>query len=180
MAWTSPMTFVANNVLTASQLNTHLRDNMLEMAPAKATTDAGSLFMSQGPNRLEERVTKYQRVSTSQTTKSTNFTDLPTIGPRVTVETGTRALVFISCGFSTDTDRADQCVGFAISGETDKDASDNKSMAISGFSINNIVRFGTTLYVNDLNEGLNTFTLKYKTSEGTATFLDRFIGVLPL
>lgn len=28
MAWTSPKTFTANSVLTASELNTHLRDNL--------------------------------------------------------------------------------------------------------------------------------------------------------
>lgn len=180
MAWTSPMTFVANNVLTASQLNTHLRDNLLEMAPAKASTDAGSLFMSQGPNRIEERITKTHRVSTSQTTKATNYADIGTVGPRVTVETGTRALVFLSCGFQTDTDRAEMCYGFAITGETEKDATDEKSLAMSGFAISNLVRSGTTLYVDDLNPGQNTFTCKYKTSEGTASFEDRFIGVLPL
>ena len=38
MAWTSPKTWVALAQLTAAQLNTHLRDNLLETAPAKVTT----------------------------------------------------------------------------------------------------------------------------------------------
>jgi hypothetical protein len=33
MAWTSPSTWVAGAILTASQLNTQLRDNMTELAP---------------------------------------------------------------------------------------------------------------------------------------------------
>jgi hypothetical protein len=179
MAWTSPMTFVANNVLTASQLNTHLRDNMLETAPAKATASTGSYFVAQGPNRLEERITKTQRIATSQTTKSQSYNDLPTVGPLVTVECGARALVFLSCSMSTDTDRAEMAMGFGVSGESDKQATDEKAMSMSGFSINNPIRYGMVFYVDDLNEGQNTFTCKYKTSEGTATFMDRFIGVMP-
>lgn len=51
MAWSSPRTWVALEVLTASLLNTHLRDNLLETAPAKVTT-AGDLVYATGANAL--------------------------------------------------------------------------------------------------------------------------------
>lgn len=36
MSWTTPSTWVTGNVLTASQLNTQLRDNMLAVVPSGA------------------------------------------------------------------------------------------------------------------------------------------------
>lgn len=51
MAWTSPRTWVALEVLTAALLNTHLRDNLLQTAPAKVTT-AGDLVYATGSAAL--------------------------------------------------------------------------------------------------------------------------------
>lgn len=51
MAWSSPRTWVALEVLTAALLNTHLRDNLLETAPAKVTT-AGDLVYATGASAL--------------------------------------------------------------------------------------------------------------------------------
>lgn len=38
MAWTTPKTWIAGEVITGADLNTELRDNMLETMTAKATT----------------------------------------------------------------------------------------------------------------------------------------------
>lgn len=51
MAWTAPRTWVSGETVTAAQLNTHLRDNMLETAPAKVTT-AGDIVYATGANAL--------------------------------------------------------------------------------------------------------------------------------
>lgn len=51
MSWTSPKTWVTGSVVTASELNTHLRDNLLETASAKVTT-AGDLAYATGANAL--------------------------------------------------------------------------------------------------------------------------------
>ena len=50
-SWTAPATWVAGAVLTAGQLNTHLRDNMLETYPAKVTTQADIAYAT-GANSL--------------------------------------------------------------------------------------------------------------------------------
>lgn len=42
MAWTSPMTFVTGAVLTASNLNTHLRDNLLSLGGSTGKVDASA------------------------------------------------------------------------------------------------------------------------------------------
>lgn len=51
MAWTAPRTFVTDEVVSASQLNAHVRDNMLETAPAKAAA-AGDLFQASAANAI--------------------------------------------------------------------------------------------------------------------------------
>ena len=51
MAWTAPRTWVAAETLTAALLNTHVRDNLLESAPAKVTTK-GDLVVATAANSL--------------------------------------------------------------------------------------------------------------------------------
>lgn len=51
MAYTAPRTWVVGEVLTAALLNTHLRDNLLETAVAKATT-AGDTVYATAANAL--------------------------------------------------------------------------------------------------------------------------------
>ena len=51
MAWTSPRTWTACEIVTATLLNTHVRDNLLETAPAKVTTK-GDLVVATGANAL--------------------------------------------------------------------------------------------------------------------------------
>jgi hypothetical protein len=53
MAWTAPQTWTAAQVVDESDLNTHLRDNLLETAPAKAST-AGFIIRVTGANAIEE------------------------------------------------------------------------------------------------------------------------------
>lgn len=180
MAWTSPMTFVSNNVLTAAQLNTHLRDNLKETAPAKATTDTGSWFIAQGPNQIEERIIKVSRVNNQEATKSTSWTDLGKIGPQVTVTTGKAAIVMLGCMLGNTVAEGSASMGFQIKGYTDKDPEDRFSLFTSGRSANTHSIYGVTYHVPDLNPGLNTFTAKYKAGGDTAEFRYRFMGVIPL
>jgi len=180
MAWTTPMTFVPGNVLTAAQLNTHLRDNMLETAPGRAST-LNSIFVSQSPFRIEERTIKAARVATSQSMTTSSFSDLSTVGPSVTCTTGTSAIVYLNATFTpaiTDT----ACgMSFAVTGDSNRSAQDKDAVLIDGTIGGNALRVGTNLFITDLEPGINVFTAKYKSSGNTSTsFNDRFIGVLPL
>lgn len=51
MGWTSPRTWVTGEIITAAQLNTHLRDNLLATA-AGVVTAAGDLVYATGANAL--------------------------------------------------------------------------------------------------------------------------------
>ena len=53
MSWTTPRTWVFDEVAGAAEFNTHVRDNFNETAPAKATT-AGELIVVTGPNAIAE------------------------------------------------------------------------------------------------------------------------------
>src|SRR5687768_10764740 len=92
MAWTAPMTAVSGAVFTANQYNTYVRDNLLETGVAKVTT-AGDYFTSSGTNQINRRRVVREFVATSGTRDSTEYGDLSTPGPTVTVETGTHAFV---------------------------------------------------------------------------------------
>jgi hypothetical protein len=101
MAWVAPPTFVSGNVLTAALLNI-LSGDLNELAPAKATA-AGQIFVSTGANAIIARTPGFDTIATSESTASTSFVNLATVGPTVTVTTGTTALVFVSADMSSDT-----------------------------------------------------------------------------
>jgi hypothetical protein len=48
MAWTTPSTWVAGNILTAAQLNQQLRDNMNELAPFFSAFTSWAPTLTQG------------------------------------------------------------------------------------------------------------------------------------
>lgn len=174
------MTFVANNVLTAAQLNTHLRDNLMELAPAKASSNVGSWFFVQGPNRIEERIMKSARVDTQQNTKSSSYVDLATPGPTVTVNTGKRAIVMLM-GHNGNTVGNSSCsMAFSISGETEREPSDTHSLSMVPRTANEKMGWGVTYLLEDLEPGQNTFHCKYKAGADTAIFANRFLAVIPL
>lgn len=52
MAWTTPRTYTTGELVTAAILNTHVRDNLLETAPAKVTT-AGDIIVATGANGIK-------------------------------------------------------------------------------------------------------------------------------
>lgn len=181
MAWTSPITFAAGSTLTAGQLNTYLRDNLNETAPAKATT-VGRIFAATGANAIAEREIGSDFISTSQTTTSTAATDLATVGPQVTVTTGTQAIVGISCTMSTNVTDGRAFMGFAVSGATSISANDWLMIMHSSAGVaNRVARLGI-IYRPTLTAGSNVFTAKYKVA-GTAptgTFLNRRMFVIAL
>lgn len=180
MAWTAPMTAVAGNAFTAAQFNTHVRDNLLETAPAKATT-ANGFFVATGANAIVQRLPAGARVDTDETRSSTTYGDLATIGPAVTVTTGTKALVLITAQLINDTAAGHALASFEVSGATSVAAGDGNSVtfeqppATAGQS----VTCARARLIN-LTPGSNTFTMKYRALvAGTASFSRREIVVIP-
>lgn len=177
MAWTVPITFTANSTLAASDLSDMLYDCMNETMPAKATTP-GSYFVSTGVNQIAQRQAAQATVFTSETRTTASFGDLATVGPSVTVNTGTRAVIVITCQLANNTVGQYARVSYQVSGATSISPSFLHALAWQNA--------GSTQYMacsyvtwQTLNSGFNTFTMKYYASGGTATFLRRRILVLP-
>lgn len=184
MAWTAPMTAVANAVFTAAQFNTHVRDNLLETAPAKASTLSG-YFCATGTNAIAQRIAARAQTlgvdgNTTATTYSTTLTSGGT-NPTVTCTTGERALIAIECEAYHGTANAFTNLSYVTSGATAIVAADDRSILMKHLTTGagNAQR-GTSVHIlTSLTPGSNIFTLSYKTSTGTAHFVDRRISVIP-
>lgn len=184
MAWTAPATWT-NSVLTAAQLNAQLRDNMLETAPAKATT-AGSIFVATGLNGLVERLPAEVWESASETTTSTTYVNLTTIGPNVTVTTGTRALVGLTCSLNNSVAGAYSCMSAAIyTPPATQNTPPDDNYALVGkaegtLSTAPVIRASQFRLLSGLIAQSNLFQGKYRVQSGTGTFDDRAVLVIPL
>lgn len=181
MAWTAPKTWTTSEVLFASDLNTYVTENLLTTAPALAT-QVGSWFVSDGENATAERLIQYAEINTPESTTSTSYTDLATVGPSVTITSGEGGAF---CFFATTFDNAgvgDLLIASpTITGEAGNEAeapsSDDRSVHSSTEGA-----YGNLVFYDGLQPGENTFTLKYRIgsgSTGTGTFSNRRIMVWP-
>lgn len=181
MAWTAPMTAVAGAAWTAAQFNAHIRDNLLETAPGKATT-ATAHFVASGANAIVQRTSSQDFITTSQPSSSTGFTDLATVGPTVTVTTGTQALVVWGCRSHNDTANGFAYMSVAISGATTLAAADDNSYLTrqTSATVNQWLQGGQVKLFTGLTAGSNTFTAKYRVSANQGTWDNRHLMVFPL
>lgn len=178
MAWTAPMTATSNATFTAAQWNAQVRDNMAPQAAAQATATGRHMVVS-GANAMVERATSGAVVATAQTRSSTSYGDLATVGPAVTVTTGTTALVWITSGLENSVSGAGSYVSFGVTGATTVNANDQWAVYVSGQDAASNVRRGSARRITGLAAGSNTFTAKYRVSSGIGTFSDREIIVMP-
>jgi len=179
MAWTSPLTAVANAALTAAQWNASVRDNLNETAVGKATA-AGRWFVTTGANQIAEREIATAEVLTSQTTTSTTYTDLATVGPAITMTTATKAIVFLYCAAEVNSAGGNPVSNFEVTGATTRSPTDTEGLSVESATIGGNNRASAVIIVTGLTAGSNTFRMKYKTTTGTATFQDRRIMVMGL
>jgi hypothetical protein len=120
-------------------------------------------------------------IATGQGTSSTSYTDLATVGPQVTVTTGTKAIVAISSGIGRSADGNTGFISVAVSGASSISATDDFSAAASFSRAGFGMRISRTLLITGLTAGSNTFTMKYKVDGGIAPdWYQRSIVVWPL
>jgi hypothetical protein len=179
MAWTAPKTWVGNEVPTAANLNIHLRDNMLETMPAKATQD-GQIFVGNGVNSITPRFIQADRISTFESTSSTSYTNLATVGPSVTVTHGSMCIVLWSCQLQNNTANAASHMSWSMTGSSNRAAFDLISITQDAVSASQPWRLGNVDFLTGLFPGTTTFKAEYKVAAGTADFSDRFLAVIPL
>lgn len=178
MAWTSPKTANVGEVFSAADWNTYVRDNLKETMPGRASA-ALDYFVCDTINHLAVRTASNDRDDASETTTSTSYTDLGGVAdPTVTVTSGKRALAFWSVQMSNSGANINS-VSVAVSGATTVAADDDWAIILDGVAANSVNRFGGVHLFTDLTAGSNTFTVKYKVSAGTGTFLNREIIVVP-
>jgi hypothetical protein len=107
MAWTAPGTAVGNTLLTAAFWNTHVRDNLLETAPAKATA-AGQLFQATAPNAIAALNAVPYRMprgnvagNLMEAVASLNLAQAPIFLAAATVNSGTSDTNIVAQNFTT-------------------------------------------------------------------------------
>lgn len=166
MSWTAPSghVFVTGEIVTAATLNTYVRLNLDDLD--RRTSPIGGV------------------VATFQSTTSTSYTDLATVGPAVTVTIGStgKALLAMHSAISNSASPVASYFGFAISGATTVAASDTTAIAFTSAVNFAGIRTGTTLLVTSLNPGTTTGTAKFRQdpSAGGANFTDRRLAITPL
>jgi len=116
-------------------------------------------------------------VATDQSTNSLSFTDLATVGPAVTLTTGTKVLVIYGCSMSNGNQEFSR-VDFAISGATTRSATSTTNGQARIFASAN-VRFMAATIVT-VTAGSNTFTMKYAVGGNASDFANRELMVISL
>lgn len=120
-------------------------------------------------------------VATSQTTTSTSYADLATVGSvTATIGTSGQALVTLGSLASHGTADLPTFMSFAVSGASTVAAGTWGELVQRLTTATAQTSSSWTVLVTGLTVGSNVFTTKFKVSAGTGTFANRWISVLPL
>jgi len=119
-------------------------------------------------------------VMTKQTTTSASYVDLATVGPQVTLTTGTKAFVAFACPTYNTPASCTNRIAVAVSGATTVAASNDYSANVDLLTANADSMLSKSFIFTGLTAGSNTFTLKYFTTSGTAAFNARFLTVIDM
>lgn len=163
---------------TGQDLAEEVETVLAAKAPLASPTFTGNVVWSGATLR-----TATANIATNQSTSSSTFTDLATVGPTVTITTGTKALVIISCWMANTQSSYQNYASFAVSGATTIAASDTRSSYFGGSNSPYQARagFASVFLITSLTAGSNTFTMKYRAEAGgTSNFVDRNISVIDL
>lgn len=181
MPWSTPLTAVANAALTAAQWNASVRDNLLETAPAKATT-AGRFFASTGANTIAERIPTGVQVSGADTTSATSYGNLagganPVISGAVT---GPVVMVSIGALVQNSAANSNTFASYAVSGASSVAGGDTHSLGGMNPTAGAAIVSGSRVRIETgLVAGSNTFTQVYRVAAGTGTFSNRHLAIIP-
>src|SRR5690606_38258930 len=178
MVWFAPVTFLANDVLDADDLNSMLRDNMLEMAPAKARR-RGGYFVSTGANAIAERVAAQDIKNKEIEITGTNYTSLSSAGPEVTVTHGGMLLVIFSARIYKMTNISATSPGYvSVRVVGQQEASDEWAIQHPGDK-DDIVRNSSYKLLTGLTPGSARVQMMYRSAGGTVNIHQRILTVYP-
>jgi hypothetical protein len=152
MTWSAPRTWTTGEIVTAAMMN-GVRDELLALQATSAS------------------------IATAETTTSTTYVDLATVGPAITISTSTTVLVFIQATMSVN-GVFNAFMGAAVSGATTLGASDTDAVNVVSSVANHTDRQGVAFRITGLTAGSNTFTAKYRVSGGTGSFANRHMVLI--
>lgn len=157
MTWTAPRTWTTGEAVRARYFNTDVRDNMTAL------------------------IGRYHLVSANESTTSTAYTDLATIGPSVTVENATKIFAVYGCRMTANTLDGWGAMAPDMTGANTVAASDGVCAHVitrGTTSSNSTVSFFRSYTA--LTAGQSTITMKYKSSNAahTINFLERYLYVI--
>lgn len=155
-----------------------IRDNFAETAVAKAT-QSGSIFAGTGTNSVAERVPSADFVTNAETTTSTSYTNLATVGPSVTVTSGAKILIGVNAEVGNNTVNAGSLMSVDISGAHTAAATDTYCFGGTSSTANASDRGSMMVLLTSITPGSSTYTAKYRVSSGTGSFDDRRLTVIP-
>jgi hypothetical protein len=148
MAWTTPKTWSVGELVTASDMNTHLRDNL------------NALKTPPSAHYVLDQASEY-------TTTSTSFVDVDATNLSSTITTnGGDVMVIFSGVFNHNTNGAIIFLNLSVDGANVQPEDGIVSATLQAANRSNIVLF---YMVTGLPAGSHTFRLRWKTSSGVAT-----------
>lgn len=122
-------------------------------------------------------------VATNDTTTSNTYANVTNVGPAVSVQTATRALVTLSCWYANNTSSLGAFASVAVSGASTIAANESWRVGTSVVAAaNSGARGSAQSLITGLTPGVNTFTMQYRreVTGGTANFIDRVLTVVGL
>jgi hypothetical protein len=184
VAWNAPMTAIAGGVVASADFNTFVRDNLNLTEAALAQTPSG-FMVGTGLNAIAERVFSTDVVDVLESTSSATYVNLATVGPQVTVTTGTRAIVAFGARIGDNSNTAgtpSTTMSVAVSGATTITADATWAAGIIQPTAlgRQVAIYTSRWWMFTLTPGSNTFVCKYATTSDSPTFDHRSLHVLPL
>lgn len=121
-------------------------------------------------------------VATDESTSSSSYTDLTTVGPSITLVTGTAVRIHMGCtAYNSVNPGGNVSIAVAVSGATTIAAADvNGCLGHGAFDTNGYVVLSRTFVLSGLTPGSNTFTLQYSVGADTFHFFARDLTVIPV
>lgn len=168
MGWTDPAAHVyaVGELVTPATLNTYVKNNLID---------------------LDRRTTVFRhQIETLESTTSTSFANLVTVGPTVSVEIGQsgRVQVAVFAGMANSLANALGAMTFTMTGAntyTPDPQALPRTLALTSVSnAANGQRASAIFTLDDLLPGVTTFQAKYRTDGGTQWFRHRELAVTPL
>lgn len=133
---------------------------------AANTITAGAALFNAGRPRIARSAT----VSTDESTASTSYVDLATVGPSVTLVTGTTAIVTLGAQEYETVINFSALISVAVSGATTLAASDTNASSVTATVASARVANYISFVLTGLTAGTNTFTMKYRVENASNTY----------